>query len=528
MRNKIALFVFLSATCFLHVTSLLAQKSAEIVIRNARIIDGTGNPWFAGDILLSHGKIERIAPPGEGIGERVIDAKGLIVAPGFIDIHTHLDGPEYANPEAGNYIYDGVTTVITGNCGSSRLNIGDYRKRLDSLQLSVNVGTLIGHSTLRRTVVGRYSSEAASEEQMREMERLLERAMLDGAFGLSTGLIYIPGTYASTEEVVRLAKVSARYDGIYATHMRDEADLITEAISEALHIGRVSGCRVQLSHLKLYGHNNWGRSNEILQQITDARNDGINVIIDQYPYTASSTHLRTLLPKELFVGGPDSVQARLQRTQLRADAKRYLLDGLRKMNLKHFSYAVVAQYKADSSLNGKSIEEINVLRGRKRNADQEAETILEMIENGGASMVFHKMSEEDVQNIMKFPHNVCISDAGIRVFGRGQVHPRAYGSRARVLSRYVRELQLFSLEEAVRRMTSLPAQHLKIPNKGLIRPGYDADLVIFDPSRVQDKATFEDPHRFSEGFHFVVVNGQIVIREGVHTGARPGRTIGRM
>jgi N-acyl-D-amino-acid deacylase len=248
-------------------------------------------------------------------------------------------------------------------------------------------------------------------------------------------------------------------------------------------------------------------------------------VIDQYPYTASSTHLSTLLPKELFIGGNDSIMARLKQPDIRNSLKKYLVSNLRKRKLKHFNFPVVAHYKADTSLNGKSIEEINALKGRQRNADQEAETILDMIENGGASMVFHDMSDEDVQTIMKFPHNICISDAGIRVFGSGLPHPRAYGSNARVLARYVRELQLISLEEAIRRMTSLPAQQFRIKNKGLIMSGYDADLVIFDPAQVQDNATYEKPHQFSSGFQYVLVNGQIVIDKGRHSGLRPGKAI---
>lgn len=525
MLYRIRLVFLLSAIIFASFSVTIAQQKAEIVIRHAKIIDGTGNPWYAGDILLSHGKIQEIVYPGKGEGEQVIDARGLIVSPGFIDIHTHLDGPEFKNPQAGNYVYDGVTTVITGNCGSSRVNIKNYLQQLDSLRLSINVGTLMGHSTLRRNVVGTHESRAASEEEMKKMEKMLEQGMKDGAFGLSTGLIYVPGTYASTEELVRLAKISARYDGVYATHMRSEADGLTEAIEEALHIGRVTGSRVQISHFKVGSQQNWGGAAKALQQVIDARNEGINVLIDQYPYTASSTHLSTLLPKELFTGGNDSVLARLRQPSVRAGLKKYLLDNLKKRKLKHFSFPVVAQYKADSTLNGKSIEEINAVKGRKRNADQEAETILEMIENGGASMIFHDMSEEDVQTIIQFPHTICISDAGIRVFGSGRPHPRAYGSNARVLGRYVRELQLISLEDAIRRMTSLPAQQLQIKNKGLIMPGYDADLVIFDAAKLEDKATYENPHQFSEGFHYVLVNGQIVIDEGKHTGLRPGKAI---
>jgi N-acyl-D-amino-acid deacylase len=510
---------------FLPFSPLIAQEPAEIVISNARIIDGTGNPWYKADILISQGKIREIVPQGKGLGQKVIDAKGLIVAPGFIDVHTHLDGSEFSNPEAKNYIYDGVTTVITGNCGSSRVNIRNYLQQLDSLKLSINVGTLMGHSTLRRNVIG-LANRAASEEEMVKMEKLMEKAMKDGAYGLSTGLIYIPGTYATTDEVIRLAQIANRYNGIYTSHMRSEADSVTEAINEALHIGEVTGCRVEISHFKVAGQNNWGRSNQTLQQIIDARKRGIDVVIDQYPYTASSTHLSTLFPKDFLSDGPDSILFRLRQPEKRAYAKNFLLDNLKKLKLKNFSYIVVAEYKADSNLNGKSIEEINLLKGKKKNAEQEAETILEIMENGGASVIFHVMSESDVQNIIKFPHNICISDAGVRVNdGKSMLHPRGYGANARVLGHYVRDLQLISLEEAIRRMTSLPAQHFQIEKKGLILPGYDADLVIFDPEKVKDKATYENPYQFSEGFQFVLVNGKVVINNGIHTGLRSGKVI---
>lgn len=315
--------------------------------------------------------------------------------------------------------------------------------------------------------------------------------------------------------------------------MRSEADSVAEAINEALHIGRESGCRVQLSHFKVTGKNNWGRSKQVLQQVIDARKEGVDVVIDQFPYTAESTHLSTLLPKEFLSDGPDSVLARLRRPQARRYAKKFLLDNLRKEKLKHFSYAVMASYTADPTLNGKSIEDINVLKGRKSNANEEAETILELIEQGGATgvyygaaMIYHYISEDDLQNIMKFPHNICISDAGVRVAGgRAMLHPRAYGANARMLGRYVRELKLVSLEEAVRRMTSLPAQHFQIEKKGLLMPGYDADLVVFDEATVQDKATFDDPYQFSSGFHYVLVNGQVVLSENVHTGQRPGKIV---
>jgi N-acyl-D-amino-acid deacylase len=258
-------------------------------------------------------------------------------------------------------------------------------------------------------------------------------------------------------------------------------------------------------------------------------------VIDQFPYGAESTHLSTLLPKEFLSDGPDSVLARLKQPATRTQAKKFLLDNLRKENLKHFNYAVMASYPADPTLNGKSIADINVLKGRKKKASEEAETILELIEQSGSSgvyygaaMIYHYISEDDLQSIMKYPHNICISDAGVRIPGSmTMLHPRADGSNARVLARYVRELQLISLEEAIRRMTSLPAQHFKIEKKGLLMPGYDADIVIFDPGTVQDNATFESPYLNSSGFKYVLVNGQLVLNENMHTGLRPGKTLKR-
>jgi len=271
----------------------------------------------------------------------------------------------------------------------------------------------------------------------------------------------------------------------------------------------------------------------MLQQVIDARKEGINVIIDQFPYGAESTHLSTLLPKEVLSDGPDSVLARLKRPHTRATIKKFLLNNLKKEKLKHFSYAVLASYPTDPNLNGKNIQEINLLKGRRNNANAEAETILELIEQGGASavyygaaMIYHYISEKDLQNILKFPHNICISDAGVRIpGGKAMLHPRAYGANARVLGHYVRELNLISLEEAIRRMTSLPAQHFQIEKKGLLMPGYDADLVIFDPATVQDKATYDEPYKNSVGFQYVIVNGQVVLSDNVHTGLRPGKIV---
>ncbi len=511
---------------FLLIPLLLEAQnpSCDILIQNGKIVDGAGNSWFYGDIAVKDGKIIQIGKRLAYSGSKIIDATGLIVAPGFIDVHTHLEDDETKDTRATNFILDGVTTCITGNCGSSNVDIGKYLHWIDSLKLSINVGTLIGHNDVRKTVMGRANRDASPEE-MKQMEGLVDKAMKEGAMGFSTGLIYIPGTYSKTSEIVDLAKVAAKYDGIYATHMRDEGDSVTEAIQEALTVGREAKIAVEISHFKLSGQQNWGRSKETVPLIESARKEGIDVTIDQYPYTASSTSISTLIPDELLADGQDSIKARLQDPQIRKETIRYMLGRLKKRKLKHFSYAVVANYEPDTSYNGKSIEEINRMKGRKHKAKKEAETIIDLMMNGGASAVFHGMSEEDIRRIMQYPFNMFASDASIRVLGTGVPHPRGYGTNARVLAEYVREQKVITLEEAIRRMTSLPAQKFQLHDRGLLVEGYAADIVIFDEKQVKDLSTFEHPHAYSKGFQFVIVNGVLTVDKETHVGARAGQAL---
>lgn len=513
-QTIIILLLFIIAGSF-------ADEQYDVIIRNGKIIDGTGNSWFYGDIAVKNGRIAKMGKLGNATAKKVIDATGLIVAPGFIDVHTHIEGDEIKNPTADNFIYDGVTTVVTGNCGASRLDIGPYLYTIDSLRPSINVATLIGHNTVRRAVMGTAKRDP-TENELQQMEQLVEKAMQQGAVGLSTGLIYIPGTYSKTGEIVRLAKVAANYNGLYASHMRNEGDSVTQAIEEALHIGRTAGLPVEISHFKVSGQQNWGRSRETIAMIEKARKEGIEVTIDQYPYTASSTSLSTLLPDEVLADGADSIRARLNRPEVRKYVIDYMLKKLKQRKLNHYSYAVVANYRADTSLNGKSIEEINRIKGRKHRAKDEAETVIEMMLNGGAGMVFHGMSEDDIKYIMRYPFNMFASDASIRVFGEGVPHPRGYGTNARVLSKYVREEKVLSLEEAIRRMTSLPAQKFKLNDRGLLREGMAADIVIFDEKTVKDASTFQKPHQYSTGFRYVLVNGKVTVDNGKHTGTRAG------
>ncbi|RPE13571.1 D-aminoacylase [Chitinophaga lutea] len=502
-----------------------AQSDCDLLIRHAKIIDGTGNSWYYGDVAVKDGRILQTGRlPATLKASRTIEAGGLVVAPGFIDVHTHIEGDEFKVPTADNFLYDGVTTVITGNCGSSNVDLGKYFRQLDSLKTSVNVGSLIGHNDVRRAVMGSTDRAPSPDEQQR-MEAIVDKAMQDGAVGFSTGLIYLPGLYARTPEVVGMAKVAALHGGVYATHMRNEGDAVEAAIEEALTIGRQANIPVEISHFKIGGKQNWGRSNVTLGMVEKARQEGLEVTIDQYPYTASSTSLRTMLPDWALSGGADSIQYRLKDPATRKRIAGEMTAMYKKRGLKHLDYAVVAYFKPDTTFNGKNIAEVNKMRGRKSNLKEEVQTVLDMAEMGNASMVFHGMSEKDVKYIMQYPFNMFASDASIREFNVGVPHPRGYGTNARVLGKYVREEKVIGLEEAIRRMTSLPAQKFRLKNRGLLLPGYAADIVIFNPDTVKDLSTFSAPHQYSTGFQYVLVNGQVTVDNGKHNGTRSGAVL---
>lgn len=514
--------------CFLLLIVLpffvVAQQHADILILHGKIIDGTGNPWFYGDVAVIAGKIVAVGDLSRWKATKTIDATGLIVAPGFIDVHTHIEGDEKKNPLATNFIADGVTTVITGNCGSSNIDIKKYLAYINNLHLSINVATLIGHNDVRTKVMGSALREPTTAELSR-MEAIVDKAMRDGAVGFSTGLIYTPGSYAKTNEIVALAKIAAKYNGVYTTHMRYETDSVAYAIDEALMVAREANIPLEISHFKVGGQQNWGRSKETLAMVKQAREEGFDVTIDQYPYTASSTTLSALLPDWILADNKDSLKARLTNTITKQQAIDYMLERLHARTLDHFSYATVAYYKADTTLNGKNIREINLLWNRADNDTAEAQTIIDMVLKGGASMVFHGMSEDDVTYIMQYPFNMFASDGGIRVFGAGAPHPRAYGTNARVLGKYVREEKVITLEEAIRRMTSLPAQKFHFNDRGLLLKNYAADIVVFDANTVADLSTFENPHQYSAGFKYVIVNGKITWQNGAHNGTRNGHAL---
>ena len=516
---KFLFVILLFITC-----NVVAQNRADIIIRNGKIIDGTGNAWFCADVAIKNDKIIAIGKLTNWNADKLIDATGLIIAPGFIDVHTHIEDDEVKNPLATNFIMDGVTTVITGNCGSSHVDVAKYLAFIDSLYLSVNTATFIGHNDVREAAMGK-ANRAPTNEELNTMIALVDKAMKDGAVGFSTGLIYTPGTYAKTDEIIALAKTAATYNGIYATHIRNESDSVDDAIAEALNIAKAANISLEISHFKVGGQQNWGRSKETLAMVKNARDSGLDVTIDQYPYTASSTSLKTLLPDWMLADNDSLVKKRLQQPALAKEATTYMLNKLAARKLHHFNYAVVAFYKSDTTLNGKSIEEVNLTWKRKHTAQEEAKTIIDMVINGSASMVFHGMSEDDVKYIMQYPFNMPASDASIRVFNEGAPHPRGYGTNARILGKYVREEKVITLEEAIRRITSLPAQKFHFKDRGLLLEGFKADIVVFNANEVKDLSTFQKPHQYSTGFKYVLVNGQLTLNNGMHTGIRNGKAL---
>jgi len=506
------------------IPSIAFTQQYDILILNGKIIDGTGNSWYYGDIAIKDGKIVSIGKFNNVTAPKVINAKGLTVAPGFIDVHAHIENGVFENPSAGNYIYDGVTTVVTGNCGGSADDLKNFFWRIDSIKTSINVASLVGHNTVRRLAMG-LDNRLATPDEQKKMEELVAQAMKDGAVGLSTGLIYLPGMYSNTDEVIGLAKIAASYNGIYASHIRNEENGVKDAINEAINIGKAANIPVEISHFKVSGPANWGRSKETLPMIDAARKEGYDVTIDQYPYAASSTNLGIRLPDWALAGGQDSLKKRIDDPSMHKQIIKEMLEMQNQYKYKNYSYAYVAYHSADTSLNGKNISEINKLKGRKSKMKYEAETILDMMQAGGAQMVYHSMNEDDVRYFMKYPFNMIGADGGVVVYGRGMPHPRAYGTNARTLAKYVRDEKLVSLEEMIRRMTSLAAQKFQLKDRGLIKEGMAADIVVFDLNEVTDKATFEQPHQFSAGFHYVLVNGQLVIEDGKQTGARSGMTL---
>src|SRR6266542_6426509 len=469
----------------------LPAPAFDVVIKNARIVDGSGNPWFRADVGIRDSRIVRVGRIDPAAGKRTIDAKDQIVAPGFIDVHTHVESI-YKQPAAENFIRMGVTSLVTGNCGTSATEVAEFLARAKQQPIGVNLATLIAHGSVRRKVMGLVDRDPTPDE-MRSMEAIVEQGMKDGAVGLSTGLIYVPGIYAKTDEITDLARIVARYGGLYATHMRNEGEKVVEAIRESIQIGEQAGLPVEISHFKISSKKLWGQTPMTIGLVRDARARGLMVTVDQYAYTASSTSLDSRLPTWLRAGGLEESKKRLADAATRQRVTDEMKEGLKRSGFKDYSYAMVASYGPDKSFNGKSITEITKKVRGKSDVKSQIEQIVAMYEAGGAGMVYHGMSEDDVQRIMAEPFTMIASDSGVREIDESVPHPRGYGNNARVLGRYVRELRLLSLEDAIRKMTSLPAQTFGFRDRGMVREGFAADLVIFDENTVSDRATFDNP-----------------------------------
>jgi N-acyl-D-amino-acid deacylase len=502
------------------------SRPYDLLLRNARIVDGTGNPWYRADLAIRGDTIVLIAPAITASARRVIDVAGQIVAPGFIDLHTHARRGIYEIPTADNYVRQGVTTVIEGPDGSSPLPLSRFLARLDSLPKSVNIGAFIGQGSVRSEVIGS-TDRAATPAELDSMRALVATGMRDGAFGLSTGLFYVPGRFTPTEEVIELARVAGSLGGIHISHMRDEAAGVQESVRETIRIGEEGGLPTQVTHHKVIGAGYWGQSEQTLRLIDEARARGVDATIDQYPYTASSTSIQAaLLPAWSLEGGRDAIMQRLRdpatRARIRAESAEIIRLERGGGDPKN---VVIAGCDWDASLAGRNLGDVTRMRGLEPTLENAAEAALWIVEQGGCQGIFHAIGEDDLERILRHPATMIASDGEIPTFGVRHPHPRSYGTFARVLGRYVRERGTLTLEDAVRRMSSLPAQRIGLHDRGVLRPGMRADIVVFDPARVRDTATFEEPHQYAEGFTLVIVNGVVVLDGATITDARPGRVL---
>jgi N-acyl-D-amino-acid deacylase len=492
----------------------------DCIIRHGRIVDGSGNPAYFADVAIKDGRVVAIGKISAS-ATKEIDAKGMIVAPGFIDVHTHAD-EIVEQPKAENFLRMGVTTLVVGNCGGSELNVGKLFTDIEREKISPNVATLIGHNTVRQKAMGGSFDRLPTLEELEKMKALVDEAMKDGAVGLSTGLIYLPGVFSKTDEIVELAKIASRYDGIYASHMRHEDSQIFDALDEVFRIAREAQIRAEVSHLKLSGERAWGKAENVIAYIEKQRAAGLDITHDQYAYTASSTTMRQLIPDDAFDGGKETFLKLINNPETKAGLVFRMKEKIKARGREDYAYAVIASYRHDPSLNGLNIVEAARKTRGTDTLDDQIEMILDLEKNGSASGVFHGMNEADLQKFMQHPNTMIACDSGLREFGKGVPHPRGYGNNARVLGRYVRELKVLRLEDAIRKMTSLPANTFRLKNRGLLKEGFWADIVIFDPEKVTDPAAFNDPHHYALGIPYVLVNGVSVISNNEHTDAKPG------
>jgi N-acyl-D-amino-acid deacylase len=524
----------------------------DLIIRNAKVVDGTGNPWFRGDVAVSGASIAAV---GRVTGEaaRVIDADGLCVCPGFIDVHAHGDFTPFDKAVVDYKLRQGITTEVNGNCGFSAApvdpstvglvrryvegfiapeqgvpwdwqSLGEYLDSIAHAQLAINIAPLIGHGALRAAAMG-YEQRAPSAAELDTMQALMRESMEQGAFGLSTGLVYVPGAYAQTGEIIDIAKVAARHGRLYATHMRNEGERLFEDFDEAIHVGRRAELPVQISHHKAAGKPNHGKVRETLKRLENERAHGLEITVDQYPYTASSTTLASVLPPWAQDGGVPKILERLRDPAVRREIKASMVadqqhgeDMIRGCNWDEILIASVKSAR-NKVCEGKSLQQIAGMRG-----EELLESVFNLLrdEECAVAMIMFTMAEEDVRTVMRHPATMIGTDG---IWSHGKPHPRIYGTYPRILGTYVREARLLSLEEAVRKMTSFPAQKFGLWKKGIVRQGMDADLVVFDPDTIAERSTFQDPHQYPTGLPYVILSGRVAVDQGRYTGTLAGRVV---
>ncbi len=501
------------------------QTSFDLIIRNGRVLDGNGNPWIRGDIGIRGDAIAAIGDLSKATARRVIDAQDRYVTPGFIDVHSHA-GPGLEDRELGAglpLLAQGITTVVVNPDGGGPTDLAGQRQRLTTNGIGVNVALMVPHGSIRLKVLG-MADVAPTAAQLAEMKTLVRQGMEAGAFGLSSGPYYAPGSYAKTDELVALAAIAAEHRGVYSSHIRDESDYsvgVLGAIEEVIQIAETAKLPGIVTHIKALGPNVWGFSMAAINRIEQARARGVEVFADQYPWDASSTGLSAaLVPRWAQVGGDSATRRRFDdpkdRERLRAEMR---------VNLARRGGAdrlMLSRHQADPSLEGKTLQQIATARGTDA-----IETAIAILKAGGSGVVSFNMIEDDIAAFMKQPWTITSSDGGLVRMGEGVPHPRAYGTFPRKLRLYVKERKVLSLEEAIRSMTSLPAAVFRMSDRGQIRVGAKADLAIFDLDAVRELATYQQPHQISEGMSYVVVNGAVAFENGRTTATRPGQVLNR-
>jgi dihydroorotase/N-acyl-D-amino-acid deacylase len=504
---------------------LAAQPTrADLLIRGGTVVDGSGAPGRRADVAVVGDRITAVAPTLAVSAAHTIDATGLVVAPGFIDLHAHLE-PLPFRPDAESHVRQGVTLALGGPDGGGPAELARYLGQLPADQLGMNVAFLTGHNSIRRAVMGT-ADRAPTAAELDRMRALVRTAMDEGAFGLSTGLRYVPGFYAGLDEVVALATEAGARGGMYTSHLREEGLGLLDGVAEALEIGRRARIPVVLTHHKAIGRAMWGQSVRTLAMADSARAAGTDVAIDQYPYTASSTSLAVLIPPWALAGGDSAFRRRVADPALRDSIRRgvveFLLNDRGGGEIRRVQFARVAW---DPWLEGRTLHDWAVRRGLPPTPEAAADLVIEGETRGGASMIYHVMDEGDVRRILAHPLTMVASDGRLTFPGDGVPHPRSYGTFPRVLGTYVREQRVLPLARAVHKMTGQPAARLGLADRGCVRAGCVADLTLFDPATVAERGTFTDPHHYPVGIPWVVVNGVVVVADGGFTAARPGRVL---